>query len=100
MRISAKTLAQCRARLTENRAQLASWNKKIANMEERRDTAAADRDNATKRLADEKERWEQVQADYKDFINSIKIELDAVSRCIGVFSGADMNDDMLSRIDW
>jgi uncharacterized protein YhaN len=100
MRISGKTLAECRARLTENRAHLAAWNRQIASMEQRRDTAASDRDTADNNLKTEAARWAQVQVDYQDFMHSIKIELDAVSRCIGVFSSADVNDDMLKRIDW
>jgi hypothetical protein len=44
MAACANTIAEAEVRIANNEAELAVVNAKIANMEDRRDTAAADRD--------------------------------------------------------
>ncbi len=100
MAVCAQTIADAEVRMANNEAELAVVNAKIANMEDRRDTAAADRDQAQLELDEETERWAGVTAAYEDYVAELEAELDAIDRCIEVFATADVDDDMLDRMDW
>ncbi len=100
MRICAQTIADAEARLVTNNEALDVVNAKIAQMEERRDTAASDGDQAQQDRDDEDARWAGVEAAYEDYVAELEAELDALDRCIELFATADVSDDMLARMDW
>jgi len=95
-----ETIDQANARITANQAELDIVNADIAHQENLRDVAANDRDVAQADLDEETARWEGVQASYTAYMDELKLELDALDRCIGVFASFDMSDEMLSRVDW
>lgn len=95
-----ETIDQANARIVANQADLDVVNAEIAHQENLRDTAAEDRDVAQMDLDEETARWDGVQASYMAYMDELKLELDALDRCIGVFASFDMSDDMLARVDW
>jgi hypothetical protein len=100
MMVSQNTIDEANARITSNQAELDIVNAEIAHQENLRDTAADDRDTAQADLDEETARWAQTQANYDAYMAELKMELDALDRCIGVFATFDMSDDMLARVDW
>jgi hypothetical protein len=100
MTVSQETIDQANARIMANQLDLDVVNADIAHQEDLRDTAAADRDTAQEDLDEETARWAGVQASYEAYVAELMHELDALDRCIGVFSSFDMSDDMLARVDW
>jgi len=100
MLLSQETIDQANERITANQAELDIVNAEIAHQENLRDTAAEDRDTAQADLDEETARWDGVQASYNAYMDELKMELDALDRCIGVFASFDMSDDMLARVDW
>jgi len=100
MTVSQETIDQANGRIMANQLDLDVVNADIAHQEDLRDTAAADRDTAQEDLDEETARWAGVQASYEAYVAELMHELDALDRCIGVFSSFDMSDDMLARVDW
>jgi len=100
MMICQDTIDQANARITANQADLDVVNAEIAHQENLRDVAADDRDTAQADLDEETARWAGVQESYEAYVAELMHELDALDRCIGVFSSFDMSDDMLARVDW
>ena len=100
MTASQNTIDMANERIAANQADLDVVNAEIAHQEDLRDTAAEDRDVAQADLDEETARWEGVQSAYMAYMDELKLELDALDRCIGVFSSFDMSDEMLARVDW
>jgi len=100
MTMCQETIDEANARIVANQADLDVVNAEIAHQENLRDTAAEDRDVAQADLDEETARWDGVQQSYMDYMDQLKFELDALDRCIGVFSSFDMSDEMLARVDW
>jgi len=94
------TIDEANARILANQAELEIVNADIAHQENLRDTAADDRDTAQADLDEETARWDLVQTTYNAYMDELKLELDALDRCIGVFASFDMSDEMLARVDW
>ena len=45
-------------------------------------------------------RWTAAVQSYEDYIQELKEELNAIDRVLDVFAKADVDDEMLERIDW
>jgi len=95
-----QTIDEATARLVANNAELVIVNSDIAHQENARDVAAEDRDTAQQDLDEEEARWDAYVTNYEAYIAEVMHELDALDQVIGLFSGADISDDMLARVDW
>ena len=99
MEVLTSTVSEAKKRVIDNEAALEVCESQIKREEENQRIAGEDRDTAQADLDAETERWETAVASYEDLMEQLQLELDAIDKCLELFSQADISQTMLDRLD-